>query len=48
MIVEKTTIQWDAMVLQLLGDGNLVGVVIRAIMEPMVIRVVAHKEGQVG
>jgi hypothetical protein len=43
VMVEKTTIGWDAMVLQLLGDGNLVGVVIKAIMEPMVVGSRQHK-----
>ena len=45
--VEDATIQWDAMVHHLLGEGNTAAV-IKAMMEPMVIRVVAHKEGQVG
>jgi hypothetical protein len=43
VMIEKTTIQWDAMVLQLLGDGNLVGVVIKAIMEPQVVGTRVHK-----
>jgi hypothetical protein len=43
VMVEKTTIGWDAMVLQLLDDGNLVGLVIKAIMEPMVTGSRQHK-----
>lgn len=46
--VEDATIQWDAMVHHLLGGGNFTAAVIRAMMEPQVVRVVAHKEGQVG
>jgi hypothetical protein len=42
-MIEKTTIGWDAMVLQLLGAGHFAGPVIKAMMEPMVVGVVSHK-----
>jgi hypothetical protein len=39
---------WDTMIGYLVGNKQMTVVVVKAIMEPMVVRVVAHKEGQVG
>jgi hypothetical protein len=43
VMIEKTTIGWDAMVSHLLGEGHYAGAVIKAMMEPIVVRVVPHK-----
>lgn len=49
MIVEDATIQWDVMIDHLVGlDPKFTVRAVKNIMEPMVVRVVAHKEGQVG
>jgi hypothetical protein len=39
---------WDTMIGYLIGNRSLTLVVVKAIMEPMVVGVSVHKEGQAG
>jgi hypothetical protein len=42
-MIEKATIQWDAMVAQLTGEGWFAMMVVKSMIEPQVVRVVSHK-----